>query len=119
MLKILFSLFLSIAFYLNATAQTVNGVPLKDLKAEYVQVIGTTKLLSAKVSIEIDFGQENKIFKTSDTQLVNADGSRVILNSMVDALNFMHSNGYEFVTAYTVAISNQNVYHFLMRKRKV
>ncbi len=119
MLKILFSLFLSVAFYFNVAAQTVNGVPLKDLKTEYIQIVGTSKLLSNKLTIEIDFGQENKLFKTSDTQLINADGSRVLLNSMVDALNFMHSNGYEFITAYTITIGNQNVYHFLMRKRKV
>ena len=36
---------------------------------------------------------------------------------MIDALNFMSKNGYDFVTAYAFAIGNQNVYHYLMRKK--
>jgi hypothetical protein len=36
---------------------------------------------------------------------------------MVDALNFMSDNGYEFVTAYAITVGNSNVYHFLMKKK--
>ncbi|MEO6135166.1 MAG: hypothetical protein ABIP35_08440 [Ginsengibacter sp.] len=40
-------------------------------------------------------------------------------NSMTDALNFMNANGYQFVQAYGVSISNKEIEHYyLMRKKK-
>ena len=103
---------------LFSEAQTVNDIPLKDIKTEYIQIVGTSKLLSTKLTIEIDFGQANKIFDGNDTQLKDNDGKRIVFNSMIDALNFMSSNGYEFVQAYAITVSNQNIYHYLMRKTK-
>jgi hypothetical protein len=111
-------IFALIAFVLFTKGQTVNDVPLKDINTEYIQIVGTSKLLSTKLTIEIDFGQENKIFNGNDTQLKDIDGKRIVFNSMIDALNFMSANGYEFVQAYVITIVNQNVYHYLMRRMK-
>jgi len=36
---------------------------------------------------------------------------------MIDALNFMSKNEYEFVQAYALTVGNQNVYHYLMKKK--
>lgn len=59
------SILLTIALFVftltAAFSQTVNDVPIKDIDVEYVQIVGTSKLLSNKVTIEIDFGQENKV----------------------------------------------------------
>lgn len=46
------------------------------------------------------------------------NNNRLVFNSMIDALNFMHVNGFEFVNAYAMAINNQNVYHYLLRNTK-
>jgi hypothetical protein len=96
----------------------VNDIPIKDIDVEYVQIVGTSKLLSSKLNIEIDFGQEDKLFKDKDTRVKSAEGKNLDFNSMIDALNFMSKNGYEFVNAYVITISNQNVYHYLLRKKK-
>jgi hypothetical protein len=102
-----------------ARSQTVNDTPIRDIDVEYVQIVGTTRILSNKLTIEIDFGQENKLFSSDkDTRVKDANGKNMIFNSMIDALNFMTKNGYEFVQAYTVVVSNQNVYHYLLRKKK-
>lgn len=98
-------------------AQSVNGVAFKDINVEYVQIVGTKKLFTQKVTIEIDFGQENKLFSNKDTRIVDERGNNLIFNSMIDALNFMSKNGYDFVTAYTVTIGDQNVYHYLLKKK--
>jgi hypothetical protein len=37
---------------------------------------------------------------------------------MIDALNFMSKNGFEFVNAYAITMGNQNVYHYLLRNLK-
>ena len=111
------------AFILMCTftikAQTVNDIPLKDIDVEYVQIVGTSKLLSTKLTIEIDFGQRTKFFSTGKETIVkDEEGKAVDFNSMIDALNFMSSNGYTFVQAYVMVIESQNVYHYLMKKKK-
>lgn len=100
-------------------SQTVNGIPLKDIDVVYVQIVGRAKLFSTDLAIDIDFGQKNKVFSKKDTRIVDVDGKDVVLHSMVDALNFMCENGYSFVTAYAITVSNQNVYHFLLKKNDI
>lgn len=104
---------------LTIKAQTVNDVPLKNIDVEYVQIVGTSKLLSTKLTIEIDFGQKTKFFSSGKETIVkDIDGKAVDFNSMIDALNFMSKNGYEFLNAYAITVGNQNVYHYLLRNKK-
>ena len=100
-------------------SQTINGKEIKNIDVEFVQIVGTSKLLRKKVTIQIDFGQHTKFFsKTKDTQIVGKDGKPISFNSMIDALNFMNESGYNFVQAYAFAVGNQNVYHYLLQKSK-
>ena len=116
MKKLLLFLLIPVA---NCLAQTVNNIPLKDINVEYVQIVGTTKPFTTKVIIQIDFGQRDRLFDTNDTVIKDAEGKRLELNSMIDALNYMTQFGYEFVQAYAFSTGNQNVYHYLLRKKKV
>ncbi len=102
----------------NVLSQTVNDIPIKDIDVDYIQIVGTSKVMSNKVTIEIDFGQENKYWSAKDTQVKDENGKLVVFNSMIDALNFLSKNGYEFVDAYIITISNQNVYHYMLKKKK-
>ena len=61
MKKFLFSA-ITLICGLTLKAQMVNDTPLKDIDVEYVQIAGTSKLLSTKLTIEIDFGQRTKFF---------------------------------------------------------
>jgi hypothetical protein len=99
--------------------QTINGMPLKDLDVQYLQILGTSKMMSSKLTITIDIGQKTKFFSSNSdaTLLKDENGEGVVFNSMIDALNFMSSHGYEFVTANIVTVGGQNVYHYLMRKK--
>jgi spore germination protein YaaH len=107
-----------LCFAITLKAQTVNDIPLKDIDVDYVQIVGTSKLLSTQLTIELDFGQRNKFFSFKDTQVKDETGKLLSFNSMIDALNFMSANGYEFVSAYTISVQNQNVYHYLLKKKK-
>lgn len=118
MKKTLIAITLCMAFASYTDAQTVNDIPLKDVDVEYVEIVGTAKFLSTKLTIDIDFGQRNKVWTGKDTQIKDVDGKKMEFNSMVDALNFMTTNNYEFVQAYIVTISNQNVYHYLLKRKK-
>jgi hypothetical protein len=113
---LIFVLMLSAIFY--TFSQTVNDVPIQNIDVEYIQIVGTSKFMSNKVSIQIDFGQENNYWTEKDTKIKDKNGKVIDFNSMIDALNFMSKNGYEFIQAYAFAINNQNIYHYLMRKKK-
>ena len=115
--NLIFTLMLSLLAISTAFSQTVNDKPFSEIDVEYIQIVGTAKLLSNKVKIKIDFGQLNKVFSAKDTQVKDKDGKLMVFNSMIDALNFFSANGYDFQQAYTITLSNQNVYHYLMKKK--
>lgn len=120
MKKLLSLTILIIGFaFSNVYAQTVNDIPLKDIDVEYVQIVGTSKLMGRKLFIQIDFGQTTKFWSVGkETILKDNQGKALDFNSMIDALNFMAENGYEFVNAYTISVGNQSVYHYILRKSK-
>lgn len=102
------------AISMSAVAQTVDGKPLETIKTPYIEIVGMAKFMSlSKVTILIDYGQSN------NTRVLGEDGKPVVFSSMVDALNFFEKYGYEFVTAYAVTMNNSNVYHYLLKKKKV
>ncbi|HPX77014.1 MAG TPA: hypothetical protein PLW77_10560 [Bacteroidales bacterium] len=116
---------LAISFFLitlgltNAYSQTVNDIPLKDIDVEYVQIVGTSKFMSTKVVVYIDFGQSTKLFSGGkETVLKDENGKVMDFNSIIDALNFMAKNGYEFVDAYAIVLNNQYTYYYILRKKK-
>lgn len=95
---------------LKTTADTVP-------KFVYCEMLGMQKLLSMKVTISIDFGEERSIWK--DNRLKDeVTGKAQSFNSMIDALNYMGEQGWEFAQAYVVTIGQQNVYHWLLKKKR-
>ena len=120
MKKILLLCVLFVAFGMQA--QTVNDVPLSELDAEYVMIVGTGKFLSNKVTVKLDFGQKTKYWSSKEQRLLDENGKKLELNSMIDALNFMNQFDYEFVNAYAITsdkdLSTQNVYHWILRKKR-
>ena len=115
LITLLLTLFITFTF---ANAQTINDVPLSEIDVEYIQIVGTGKFFSNKVKIDIDFGQHDSMWSNKDTRIKDKNGNNLVLNSMIDALNFMTANGYEYVNSYAITIGNQNVYHYLLSKRK-
>lgn len=83
----------------------------------YAELLGTANLLQTKVSIKVDFGQEITFWQQhAQRQLVDKNGNEMKFNSMVDAMNYMGTLGWEFEQAYVVTVGQQNVYHWLMSK---
>lgn len=91
----------------SAMAQQTNYV--------YCELVGTQKLLSTKVNVRADYGQKASWWRGVD-YIADENGKKVDFNSMVDAMNYMGSQGWEFVQAYVVTIASQNVYHWLLKK---
>lgn len=99
---------------------SINCYSQKDtsiIKYQYCEIVGTSKLLSSKLTIQIDYGQERSIWKGVDI-VKDENGKVQSFNSMVDALNYMGTKSWEFVQAYVVSTSaNSYVYHFMLKKK--
>lgn len=103
--------------------QSADPAPLPDYLFEkvpggfvYCQLVGTANFTMTKVTVEIDFGQARKVFERNK-RLLDENGKPIKFNSMVDAMNYMGSMGWEFVQAYVVTVGNSNVYHWLLKKK--
>lgn len=112
MKKILTLLLMSLLF-ITATAQNEQQQDTLD-KFMYCQIVGTSKFMSSKVTIEIDFGQARGLW--SDNRLRGEDGKPIVFNSMIDAMNWMGNDGWEFMQAYVLTVGQQNVYHWILKK---
>ena len=123
MKRISILLFFIMAGYLPTRAQNVNGVSVRNLQSEHAIIAVTPILLSPKVSIDIDFGQQDKAMVTKDTEVRDENDRPVQFNSAVDALNFMSTIGYEFVQAYTLTSSSSDstvsTVYYLLKKKKL
>lgn len=118
MQKLLTLLVFIVLFGAPALAQTAPPATTATAGArteEYCLVLVTAKLLSTKVTITVDYGQERKFF--ADNRYRDEQGKVQSFNSVVDALNFQNSQGWEFVNAYAILVNGVNVYHYLMKRR--
>jgi len=82
---------------------------------QYCQVIATPRLLSNKVTIDIDFGDEKSYWR--DSRLKTDGGKLRKFNTVIDALNYMGKAGWIFINAYPVRLGEIEVYHFAFKKQ--
>lgn len=102
---------------LLAICAVLVGMVCSGQERVYCELVGIQKMLSAKVNVSVDFGQQSG-FK--DNRLVDESGQVITFNSMVDALNYMSKLGWKFEQAYVITSGSgsaaQNVYHWLLSK---
>ena len=87
-----------------------------DKVEQYAEVVATPRLLSNKVTIDIDYGEERSIWK--DNRIKTDEGKLKKFNTVVDALNYMGKEGWKLVNAFPYISGNGNtqVYHYVFRK---
>ncbi len=114
MKKVLFVMMLCIMCSINSFAQQPEQK--SGTYRVYCELIGTGKLFSSKLTVNLDFGQKSSFWTGNKGTLVDDNGKPLDFNSMVDAMNFMGRLDWKFVQAYVVTTSNQNVYRWLLYK---
>jgi hypothetical protein len=104
---------------LQDTAVTIDGILIRKLKVDFLEIISYAKPLRTRDVIRIDYGQYDALLEEFDTKLVAGDGSFILFNTIVEALNFFVANGYEFVQAYTNGLQNgsKNTTHYILKKK--
>lgn len=81
---------------------------------QYAEIVATPRLLSSKVTIDIDYGEERSIWR--DNRLKEDNGKLKKFNTTIDALNYMGRGGWTLVNAYPVFTGNTQVYHYVFKK---
>jgi len=82
---------------------------------QYCRLVAMNKMFSAKVNIDVDFGDERKFF--SDNRMRDEEtGKLKKFNTVVDALNYMGSQGWILVNAFPVQEGSSYQYHYYFRK---
>jgi hypothetical protein len=81
-------------------------VQTKEKVYEGKEVLSDTKGTFIWKRVEVNPQKTETIVKTK------------IFNSMIDGMNYMGEHGWEFVQAYAVTSGNQNVYRYVLKKKK-
>ena len=106
--------FLAIGIFLISTL--ISNAQSDTSKAEqYCQIIATPRLLSNKVTIDIDYGDEKSFWH--DTRLKTDAGKLKKFNTVIDAINYMGREGWIFMNAYPVRLGETEIYHFAFKKQ--
>ena len=82
---------------------------------QYCQLIATPRILSNKVTIDIDFGEEKSFWR--DNRLKTDEGKIKKFNTIIEAMNYMGSDGWIFINAYPVRFGEMERYHFAFKKQ--
>lgn len=96
------------------TQVIINGVNINDLDIEYVELVGRSKLNPTKIKVIVDYGQP---FSFKSQAIRGAEGDKAAFNSMIDALNFMNANGWEFVSNYVIKTETEITTRYILRKK--
>ena len=119
MKKVILLGLLAVSSY-HLKAQTINGIPIKDINVEYLEIENR-----GYRNIYFDFGQAVKakvdtVKRTVENDIIkDADGKVLNFHSGIDALNFISKNGFELVTAYATQFGTSSTIHYLMINKKL
>lgn len=86
---------------------------------QYCMVSISGKALSNKVSIEIDYGQEQRFLGDNSSFVKDEKGNNRTFNSIAHALNYMASMGWRVIQAINVKNPDgPDIHRYLMEARK-
>jgi hypothetical protein len=86
---------------------------------KYVELVGRNKIGFGKIKIIVDYGQPLKLFASQAIR--SSAGTKVAFNSMIDGLNFMEANGWEYVSNYVIPArteTDENEIRYILRRKE-
>lgn len=72
--------------------------------------------LGSKCKVKVDFGQGEGMWSSDGNKLVDEAGKDIKFASMIDALNYMSEQGWEYVDSMFFTKGSGNVIHYLLKK---
>lgn len=97
------------AFGQSITTYNINGFPLDSIQTEYITAETCQVALSNRVFLEVDYGQESKIFFNKYDRVADINGNYVEFKSNMDALNYLIKIGYELIDTEYLCMKNDDI----------
>lgn len=108
-------LMLTLGFSTSAYSQKAIDT-ISKAKYVYCQLLMTTVFETPKGRVEIDFGQDKSFIP--DAGYIDQVKRKIKkYSSMVDALNFMATQGWEMDQATTLTEKSYHTFHWLLKKK--
>lgn len=106
-----FSGFLSVLCAIGLTAQGQTDV-------QYAELIGQGGMFSDKLAITVDFGEDLDFPNALPQKIRDENSGRVIrFHSMAGAMNFMATQGWQFVQAYVTKRDDVTKEHWIIKRK--
>ncbi len=98
-------------------AQTVNGVRLSEIRAEYIEISEFRRYLGEKTFIYLEYGQKIE-FARANAVIKDDDGKDLEFNSLIDCVNKLRNYGYELFETYVLKYNEGNPVKYYILKKK-
>jgi len=116
MKKVLVILVMCFVVQFSYSQVFVEDVNINELDIKYVQLVGVnTSMFGVKFKVFVDYGQKAKMMKADGIK--DSKGETLKFNTMIDALNFMHSNGWKYINYTEAVFSGKIRYVYLLEKK--
>ena len=117
-MKNLFKLLTILSLFLTSNLALAQEVDVANTKPYvYCQIVSSSLLFKNKLNVNIDYGQERNFLGID--LIKTADNKRAVkFNSMIDALNYMSEQGWEFVQAYVIVDATDSTTFWILKKKK-
>ena len=105
-------LFLALLLPTKAAAQQ----EITHQKYIFCTISPSSNIFTRKMKVNIDTGQRNTHFMNSEKLRNPETGAELEFNSIVDALNYMSSQGWDFVQTFVEVSEGSSTTYWLLRK---
>ena len=111
-------------FYIDSNKRKQSSILLQDVdKISYenksieifCDLISTRKFLGTKEDISINYGNRDSLW-TSDKMFTLVASDLKKYNSVIDALNYMGSEGWKEISSYSTSHNSYIVKHYVLKK---
>ncbi len=116
--KLILILLLGFTSLIPVTAQIrVGSTNIDSLDIHYIELVGFNRT-GYQASVWLDFGQNYDLTKVGEFLKPVNDHERVRFKSVVDALNYLYKNGWEFIQSYAAGDYQRGEYqHYVLQRR--
>lgn len=119
-MKSLFFILFTIISIQYSFAQTINDIPVDELKLTYIKIVATQD----EGDIYLDLGTKynaprynNRLANPDQRNVIkDENGHEIIFSSTTDALNFMHQLSFELVNTYPSVRDKATVNNFVLHR---
>jgi len=117
MKKTLFFTLILVCWASSASRSQTISVTVTDTSFLYCEIIGIRFVSLEKLKVRVDYGEETGTLPDSKTK-DHPNEKRQKFTSMVEAMNYLSSEGWQFVQAYAEPYSEGSFIHWILRKKK-